>query len=280
LNFAQQNSVGRAASLHKKSRYFVAAFLFRSRRAIRSITFALTASRFRASVVPLLSLSQLTPKKVLVLFLSLRLCVFFSQIIFLFKSFAAMFKPICTLILASFCTLSALSAQSSLAKFEKHISAKNEKGNKLKYEIKDEKNGFYKFCALEEGDDDCSMESNIYDMAVWNLSSGAKIYGYFRYNCGGEGCSGELSDLHFFDANYKEITASILPMKELDALQNTIVKLDGEIFDTDAERVYSFKIPQKGTNIEVFVGVLGIDMVNVGTLSIDKKTGKFSFLKK
>ena len=191
-----------------------------------------------------------------------------------------MFKPICTLILAGFCTLSALSAQSSLAKFEKHISNKNEKGSKLKYEVKDEKNGFYKFCALVDGDDDCSMESNIYDMAAWNLASGAKMYGYFRYNCGGEGCGGTLADIHFFDANYKEITESVLPMKELKALEKTQVKVDGEIVAADAERNFIFKIPQKGTSIEVFVGVLGIDMVNVGTLSIDKKTGKFSFAKK
>jgi hypothetical protein len=176
-----------------------------------------------------------------------------------------MFKPICTLILAAFCTLSALSAQSSLAKFENYISSKNENGKKLKYEVKDEKNGFYKFCALEEGDDDCSMESNIYDMAVWKLASGEKIYGYFRYNCGGEGCGGTLADIHFFDANYKEITESVLPMKELKALEKTQVKINGEIVAADAERTYFFKIPQEGTSIEVFVGVLGIEMVNVAT---------------
>ena len=51
---------GRAASPHKKSSYKVGAFFVGLRRAIRSITFALTASPFRALVVPLLSLSHKT----------------------------------------------------------------------------------------------------------------------------------------------------------------------------------------------------------------------------
>jgi hypothetical protein len=54
LNFAKQNSVGRAASLHKKSNHFVVAFFICSRRAIRSITFAPLRV---ATVVSLLSLS-------------------------------------------------------------------------------------------------------------------------------------------------------------------------------------------------------------------------------
>lgn len=189
-----------------------------------------------------------------------------------------MYKSLILLAFFGFLGSATMSAQSSLAKFVEYITNKNEKGLKLKYEVKDEKNGFYKFCTLVDGDDDCTMESSLYEAAVWNLADGGKIYGYFKFYCGGEGCGGELADVHFFDAKYKDITATVLPMKTLrDLAKKDVRTAEGQLVPASAERSYMIAIPQKGTSIDVNIGVLGMGISKAGTLTFDKKAGKFSF---
>ncbi len=189
-----------------------------------------------------------------------------------------MYKTLVLLAFLGFVSGTNLLAQSDLAKFIEHISKKNENGSKLKYEVKDEKNGFYKYCTLAAGDDDCSMESIIYEVAVWNLADGSKIYGYFQYYCGGEGCGGDLSDFHFFDAKYKDITEKVLPMKQLhDLVKKDFRSTDGQLIPREIERTYMMAIPQKSTTIDVSIGILGVGLNKVGSLTFDKKAGKFSF---
>lgn len=183
------------------------------------------------------------------------------------------------LILFAVGVLTQLNAQATLTEFIQNLVKKHEKGLKIIYKIKDDKNGFYQFCATETTEKDCTMESNHYDVAMWKTESGSQIFGYFRYDCGGEGCSGALKDIHFFDNKGNDITNKVCPMSTFTAIDQKAMKLKKIDLPAKEPKRWMFKMPQKGTTIPISVGQSGIEMPTIGALNFNKKTGVFIFVK-
>lgn len=151
--------------------------------------------------------------------------------------------------------------------------------------VKDEKNGFYAFCTLEEGDTECSMSSIQVEIAMWKKADGTAIFGVTHYFCGGEGCWNEGIDLRFYNDKMKDITTDLVYIDDAKSLgenKNLTAPDSNEVLgvEFDSQRMYLVGIPRKGTTISLQVGVPGIAQATFAEYVFDKKAGTFSLMSK
>lgn len=175
-----------------------------------------------------------------------------------------------------------LLAQSDLENFVKNFQKTVLKGASYKVNQKDLTNGYMYICVPSQGEKECSMDSDLYTIAMWKTAKGTKIFGTFKHGCGGVGCwSANMESLVFYDEKMQNITLNVCNIATIDKTAETVElkNTDGASVDAEQRNVYA-EIPQKGTTIQLTVGLAGVVSKNFAELQFDKNSGTFKFVTK
>ncbi len=171
-------------------------------------------------------------------------------------------------------------AQNDLEKFVKNFQKTVLKGATYKENTKDLANGYITICLPPQGEKECGMESALYSIAMWKTAQGEKIFGSFKYACGGMGCWGQTAEsLVFYNEEMQNITAKVCDITKIQKLAETIELKNEhtESVDANQRNVYA-EIPQKGTTIRFKTGLVGIVSKDFAELQFDKKSGTFKLV--
>jgi hypothetical protein len=175
-----------------------------------------------------------------------------------------------------------LLAQSDLENFVKNFQKTILKGAFYKVNQKDLANGYIYICVPPQSEKECGMDSDLYTITMWKTAKGTSIFGTFKHGCGGMGCWGSsMESLVFYDEKMQNITSKLCNIPEIQKIADTIDLKNAEVSSVDAEQrnVY-VEIPQKGTTIQLTVGLAGVVSKNFAELQFDKNSGTFKFVTK
>lgn len=116
--------------------------------------------------------------------------------------------------------------------------------------------------------------SEVVTMALWRSRGGKELVGVFKQGCGGMGCWGDLKDFKIFDANLNEVQRKELNWRTLETRAK--MPVTGQENAPKYARKIKVELPQKGTSIKVYRGVVGIKQELMATLVYNYNQGTFS----
>lgn len=154
---------------------------------------------------------------------------------------------------------------------------------KVNMTSQDEKNGYYSFCSVAEGQVDCSPEGTDVEMAIWKKADGTPIFGLSSHSCPGVFCGDQEIHLQFFNSKMEDITSQLVDLEQLKAIgmhktlvnnQSAEKEVLGEAYD--AERLFTVGIPEKGTSIRLVVSIGYKSTETFAMLNFNKKDGTFT----
>ena len=116
--------------------------------------------------------------------------------------------------------------------------------------------------------------AEVVTMALWRSRGGKELVGVFKQGCGGMGCWGDLKDFKIFDANLNEVQRKELNWKILETRSK--MPVTGQENAPKYARKLKVELPQKGTSIKIYRGVVGIKQELMATLVYNYNQGTFS----
>ncbi|OJJ14276.1 hypothetical protein BKI52_43105 [marine bacterium AO1-C] len=144
----------------------------------------------------------------------------------------------------------------------------------FKIEKQDIANGYLSVSAPVPG----LPASKTITMALWRSRDGKDLIGVFSFSCSGMGCWGDLQDFKIFNADLQEVQKQALDWQILEARFKAPIKPAGAgNFPKDLVKI-KVNIPQKGTTIKIYKGVMGVESKLMATLVYNYNKGTFSIL--
>lgn len=154
--------------------------------------------------------------------------------------------------------------------FEDREKMNYENGDMHFYEILDVKNGFARVTGAYEGS---------YDFAIWRMANGNDLVGKTSKGCGPV-CDYDFNFYEIANMESKDVTETILPMSEINSHHEKIRKEITRIYAIeDEESQLLFKLPQKGTSMDVYIS-MNYNEIEFPILNLSWNKEKFVIAKK